>query len=174
MESVSMINYALPGMVVGIAYLLAFNDPPLVLTGTATILIAAYVFRYSPTGVRATIATLQQIDRSIEEASTSLGADLVTTLRTITVPLVLPSLFAGLEVTFTRAMTAISATIFLVSVNWTLITVRILESATELELGNAAAFSVFVIVVVYVVTLGLRGILRLLGLATVQEKTAVY
>ncbi len=174
MESVSMINYALPGIVVGIAYLLAFNDPPLVLTGTATILIAAYVFRYSPTGVRATIATLQQIDRSIEEASTSLGADLVTTLRTITVPLVLPSLFAGLEVTFTRAMTAISATIFLVSVNWTLITVRILESATELELGNAAAFSVFVIVVVYVVTLGLRGILRLLGLATVQEKTAVY
>lgn len=174
MESVSMINYALPGVVVGIAYLLAFNDPPLMLTGTATILIAAYVFRYSPTGVRATIATLQQIDKSIEEASTSLGADMVTTLRKITVPLVLPSLFAGLEVTFTRAMTAISATIFLVSVNWTLITVRILESATELELGNAAAFSVFVIAVVYIVTLGLRGILKLLGLSTIQEKTSVY
>lgn len=174
MEFVSMINYALPGTVVGIAYLLAFNDPPLMITGTAAILIAAYVFRYSPTGIRATIATLQQIDTSIEEASTSLGAGMMTTLRKITVPLVLPSLFAGLEVTFTRAMTAISATIFLISVNWTLITVRILESATELELGHAAAFSVFVIVVVYVVTIGLRGILRMLGLSTVQEKTAVY
>lgn len=174
MESTSMINYALPGTVVGIAYLLAFNDPPLMITGTATILIAAYVFRYSPTGIRSTIATLQQIDPSIEEASTSLGADMVTTVRKVTVPLILPSLFAGLEVTFTRAMTAISATIFLVSVNWTLITVRILESATELELGHAAAFSVFVIVVVYVVTNGLRGILRLLGLSTIQEKTSVY
>lgn len=174
MEFISMINYALPGTVVGIAYLLAFNDPPIMITGTAAILIAAYVFRYSPTGIRATIATLQQIDPSIEEASTSLGAGMMTTLRKITVPLVLPSLFAGLEVTFTRAMTAISATIFLISVNWTLITVRILESATELELGHAAAFSVFVIVVVYVVTMGLRGILRLLGLSTVQEKTAAY
>ena len=71
-------------------------------------------------------------------------------------------------------MTAISATIFLVSVNWTLITVRILESATELELGHAAAFSVFVIVVVYVVTNALRGVLRLMGLSTIQEKTSVY
>ncbi|NLJ80193.1 MAG: iron ABC transporter permease [Firmicutes bacterium] len=174
MEFVSLINYALPGTVVGIAYLLAFNDPPIMLTGTATILIAAYVFRYSPTGLRATIATLQQIDKSIEEASTSLGANMLTTLRKITVPLILPSLFAGLEVTFTRAMTAISATIFLISVNWTLITVRILESATELELGNAAAFSVFVILTVYLVTNALRLVLRLLGLTTLQEKTALY
>lgn len=174
MEFVSMVNYALPGTVVGIAYLLAFNDPPFMITGTATILIAAYVFRYSPTGIRSTIATLQQIDTSIEEASTSLGADMLTTMRKVTVPLVLPALFAGLEVTFTRAMTAISATIFLISVNWTLITVRILESATELELGHAAAFSVFVIIVVYLVSNGLRGILRLLGLSTIQEKTAAY
>lgn len=174
MEFVSMINYALPGTVVGIAYLLAFNGPPIMIAGTMTILVAAYVFRYSPTGIRATIATLQQIDPSIEEASTSLGANTMTTLRKITVPLVLPALFAGLEITFIRAMTAISATIFLVSVDWTLITVRILESATQLELGNAAAFSVFVIVVVYVVTNGLRGLLRLLGLQELQEKTDAY
>ena len=121
-----------------------------------------------------TIATLQQIDKSIEEASTSLGADMLTTMRKVTLPLVLPALFAGLEVTFTRAMTAISAAIFLISVNWTLITVRILESATELELGHAAAFSVFVIAAVYIVTNVLRGILRLLGLSTIQEKTAAY
>ena len=64
---------------------------------------------------------------------------------------------------FIRSMTAISATIFLVSINWTLITVRILENMTELSLGPAAAFSVFVIVVVLLVTTGLDLLLRLMG-----------
>ena len=74
MELVSMINYALPGTIVGIAYLIAFNDPPIELTGTALIIIACYVFRYGPTGIRATVALLQQIDKSLEEASQGLGA----------------------------------------------------------------------------------------------------
>jgi iron(III) transport system permease protein len=158
MEIISMLNYALPGTIVGIAYLLAFNDKPLALTGTATILIACYVFRYSPTGIRTTIALLQQIDRSMEEASASLGANTLTTFRRVMLPLILPAFFAGLGVMFIRAMTAISATIFLVSINWTLITVKILENMTEVALGPAAAFSVFVIVVVLVVV----GLLNLL------------
>jgi iron(III) transport system permease protein len=175
MEIVSMLNYALPGTIVGIAYLIAFNDPPLALTGTAAILIACYVFRYSPSGIRTTVALLQQIDRAVEEASSSLGAGSFTTFRRITLPLVLPALFAGLGVMFIRSMTAISATIFLVSINWTLITVRILENMTELSLGPAAAFSVFVIVVVLVVLgamnlllRGLGGVRAGLGAASVQ------
>jgi iron(III) transport system permease protein len=152
MELVSKLNYALPGTIVGIAYLLAFNDKPLALTGTATILIACYVFRYSPTGIRTTIALLQQIDKSMEEASASLGAGSFTTFRRVMLPLILPAFFAGLGVVFIRSMTAISATIFLVSINWTLITVKILENMTEVALGPAAAFSIFVIVVVVFVT----------------------
>ena len=152
MEVVSMLNYALPGTIVGIAYLLAFNDEPIALTGGATILIACYVFRYSPIGIRTTIALLQQIDKSMEEASASLGAGHFTTFRRIMLPLILPAFFAGLGVVFIRSMTAISATIFLVSINWTLITVKILENMTEVALGPAAAFSVFVIVVVVFVT----------------------
>ncbi|MGH7044408.1 MAG: ABC transporter permease [Acetobacteraceae bacterium] len=163
MEMVSMINYALPGTIVGIAYLIAFNDPPLALTGTALIIIVCYTFRYSPSGIRTTVALLQQIDRGIEEASSSLGAGSFTTFRRITVPLVLPALFAGLGVMFIRSMTAISATIFLVSIHWTLITVRILENMTELSLGPAAAFSVFVIAVVLVVLGGMSLLLRGLG-----------
>ena len=151
MEIVSMINYSLPGTIVGIAYLIAFNDPPVVLTGTALILVACYVFRYSPTGIRTTVALLQQIDPCIEEASEGLGAKSATTFRRITLPLILPAFFAGLGVVFIRSMTAISATIFLVSINWTLITVRILENITELSLGPAAAFSVLVVVIVFVV-----------------------
>ena len=68
----------------------------------------------------------------------------------MTLPLVLPALVAGLSVVFIRSMTAISATIFLVSVSWTLITVRILENMTELSLGAAAAFSVLVVAIVFV------------------------
>jgi len=151
MEMVSMINYSLPGTIVGIAYLLAFNDPPVVLTGTAIIIISCYVFRYGPTGIRTTVAILQQIDPSIEEASFSLGAKSGTTFRRITLPLILPAFFAGLGVVFIRSMTAISATIFLISINWTLITVRILEKMTELELGVAAAFSILVVVIVFAV-----------------------
>ncbi len=160
MEIVTMLNYALPGTIVGIAYLVAFNEPPFLLTGTAAIMIACYVFRYSPTGIRTTVALLQQIDRSIEEASFSLGASSFMTFRRIMLPLIMPAFFAGLSVVFIRSMTAISATIFLVSINWTLITVRILENMTELSLGPAAAFSVFVILVVIVVTSGLNWVLR--------------
>jgi iron(III) transport system permease protein len=160
MEVVSMLNYALPGTIVGIAYLLAFNDEPLALTGTATILIACYVFRYSPIGIRTTIALLQQIDKSMEEASLSLGAGHLLTFRRVMLPLILPAFFAGLGVVFIRSMTAISATIFLVSINWTLITVKILENMTEVALGPAAAFSVFVIVVVVFVTSMLNVLLR--------------
>jgi len=159
MEIVSMINYALPGTIVGIAYLIAFNDPPLALTGGALIIVAAYVFRYSPTGIRSTVALLQQIDRSLEEASASMGAGSGQTFRRITLPLIAPAFFAGLGVVFIRSMTAISATIFLVSLSWTLITVRILENMTELALGPAAAFSVFVIVVVFAVVSGLSALL---------------
>ena len=146
-----MINYALPGTIVGIAYLIAFNDPPIVLTGTALIIVACYVFRYGPTGIRATVALLQQIDKSLEEASQGLGAGSGTTFRRVTLPLILPAFFAGLGVVFIRSMTAISATIFLVSIGWTLITVKILENMTELSLGPAAAFSVFVVAIVFVV-----------------------
>jgi iron(III) transport system permease protein len=158
MEIVSMVNYALPGTIVGIAYLIAFNDPPIVLTGTAVVIVACYVFRYSPTGIRATVALLQQIDPSIEEASEGLGAGSGTTFRRITLPLILPAFFAGLGVVFIRSMTAISATIFLVSIHWTLITVRILENMTELSLGPAAAFSVLVVIIVFVV-IALIGVL---------------
>ena len=166
MEIVSMINYALPGTIVGIAYLIAFNDPPLALTGGALIIVACYIFRYSPTGIRATVALLQQIDRSLEEASASLGAGSGTTFRRVTLPLIAPAFFAGLGVVFIRSMTAISATIFLVSISWTLITVRILENMTELALGPAAAFSVFVIVVVFAVVSGLSLLLSRLRTPT--------
>ena len=161
MELASMINYALPGTIVGIAYLIAFNDPPIELTGTALIIVACYIFRYGPTGIRATIALLQQIDKSLEEASLGLGAGSGTTFRRITLPLIVPAFFAGLSIVFIRSMTAISATIFLVSVSWTLITVKILENITELSLGPAAAFSVLVVAIVFAAMAVIARVMRM-------------
>ncbi len=173
MEITSMVNYALPGTIVGIAYLIAFNDPPIVLTGTALVIVAAYVFRYGPTGIRTTVALMQQIDRSLEEASSGLGATSGTTFRRVTLPLILPAFFAGLGVVFIRSMTAISATIFLVSIGWTLVTVKILENITELALGPAAAFSVLVVAIVFVVVYVIGRVLRRLRAAGAAPVTGL-
>lgn len=158
MEIVSLLNFALPGTVVGIAYIIAFNSSPLILTGTMSILVAAYVFRYDSAGIRSVIASLQQIDTSLEEASLSLGASSAATFRNVTLPLVVPALLAGMKYLFIHSMTAISATIFLVSVSWSLLTARILECMTELQFGNACAFSVVLILLVFL----FNGLLTLL------------
>ena len=129
--------------------IIAFNDKPLVLTGTVWILVAAYLFRYSSAGIRNVIAALTQIDPSIEEASRSLGASSFKTFTSITIPMVLPAVLAGMRYLFIHSMTAISATIFLVSVHWTLITTRILECMTELQFAQACAFSVVLILLVF-------------------------
>lgn len=150
LEIGSMLNYALPGTVVGIAYIIAFNKKPFLLTGTMTILVAAYVFRYYATSIRSVMASLEQIDPTLEEASASLGASTAGTFLHVTVPLVIPAVLTGLRYLFIHSMTAISATIFLVSVRWTLLTSRILESMTELQFTQACAFSIILIIIVFI------------------------
>lgn len=150
MEFSSILSYAVPGTVVGIGYILAFNQPPLILTGTLAILVLAFVFRYVPVGIQNGIAVLKQIDPSIEEAAQNLGADSVTTFRKVTLPLVAPAFFSGLVYAFVRSMTAISAAIFLVSANWNLMTVQILNQVGSGRLGVAAAFSILTIVIVMI------------------------
>ncbi len=161
MEFVSMLNYALPGTVVGIAYVIAFNERPILLTGTMTILVAAYMFRYQAAGIRSVVASLHQIDRSMEEASASLGAGAARTFFRVTLPLIVPALLMGMRYLFIHCMTAISATIFLVSVRWSLLTTRILECMTELQFAQACAFSVVLILLVFVATALMVGLTRL-------------
>lgn len=169
LETVSLLNYTLPGTVVGIAYIIAFNDKPIVLTGTLYILVAAYVFRYSSAGIRNVIAALTQIDPSIEEASRTLGASSVKTFTSVTVPLVLPAILAGMRYLFIHSMTAISATIFLVSVHWTLITTRILECMTELQFAQACAFSIVLIGLVFIAS----GVMNLIARALCRNGDAI-
>jgi iron(III) transport system permease protein len=130
-----------------VSYILAFNVPPVELTGTAAILVICFVFRNMPVGVRSGIATLSQIDRSLDEASLTLGARSLTTVRRVVLPLLRPALVAALVYSFVRAMTAVSAVIFLVSAKYNLATAYIVGRVEAGEFGLAIAYSTVLILV---------------------------
>jgi len=159
MELSSMLSFAVPGTVVGIGYILAFNSRPLLLTGTLLILLLNFIFRYIPVGIQSGVAILRQVDPSIEEAAIDLGADANRTFRKVTLPLMVPAFFSGLIYSFVRAMTAISAVIFLVSSSWHLMTVQIMSQVESGRLGAAAAFSVILVGIILVAILVIRSIL---------------
>ena len=138
---------------------LFFTDQPLALVGTPFIILAAYVVRSLPASVRAGVAALHQIDPSIEEASGILGADSQTTFRKVTLPLITPSLLAGLIFSFTRHMTSLSAIIFLVTARWRIVTASILSEWEQGGVSIAAAYSSLIILVV-LVAIGLITILN--------------
>lgn len=149
----SVLGLAVPGTVVGIGFILAFNQPAwggLIpkLTGTALIIVLAYVVRCIPGSVRSGVAALQQVDEAMEEASASLGASSVTTFGKITMPLIRPAFLTGLIYSFARSMTSLSAIIFLITPRWSIMTAQILNEAETGRFGNAAAYCVVLIAIV--------------------------
>lgn len=144
----SLLSFAVPGTVIGIGYVLAFNEKPFVLTGTAAIIILNLIFRNMPVGIESGVASLKQIDPAIEEASTDLGADSAYTFSKITLPLIKPAFFSGLSYSFVRGMTAVSAIIFLVSARWNHLTALILAQTEIMRLGAASVLSLVLIIIV--------------------------
>jgi iron(III) transport system permease protein len=147
LEFATMLSFAIPGTVLGVAYILAFNVPPIEITGTGLILVVAFVFRNMPVGVRSGIAGLSQIDKSLDEASTTLRARSFTTLWRVVLPLLRPAMVAALVYSFVRSMTAVSAVIFLVSAEYNLATAYIVGRVEAGEFGLAIAYSSVLIVV---------------------------
>ena len=145
----SLLSIAVPGTVIGVGYILAFNTPPIVLTGTATLLIAAFIVRSLPIGIRAGVASLQQIDPAIDEAAADLGASSRQIFFKITLPLIKTAFFSGLIYTFIRSMTSISAVIFLITAKYNLITIAVLDQVESAKFGVASAFSTILILIVY-------------------------
>jgi iron(III) transport system permease protein len=127
-----------------------FMGKPFALVGGAYIIMAAFIVRSLPASVRAGVASLQQIDPSIEEASNILGADAQYTFRKVTLPLILPALLAGLIFSFTRHMTSVSAIIFLVSAKWRIVTASILSEWEQGGVNIAAAYSTLIIAFVMI------------------------
>ncbi|MCP4686493.1 MAG: iron ABC transporter permease, partial [Desulfobacterales bacterium] len=87
MEMMALSGFALPGTVIGVGYIIAFNRPPFLLTGTIWIIILNCVFRFVAVGVEAGISKLHQISVEIEEASADLGADFLTIFFKIVLPI---------------------------------------------------------------------------------------
>lgn len=147
----TLLSFAAPGTILGIGYISVFNTAPLLLTGTAAIIIAAMVVKTLQVGIEAGSNQLRQIDKSIEEAASILGASNTRTFGQVTLPLLKPAFFTAFAYAFTRSLTTLSAVIFLVSANWSLITVTILNQVETLRLGLAAAYCVILIAVVLIV-----------------------
>ncbi len=147
----TMLSFAIPGTVIGVSYILAFNIPPLELTGTGIILVISFIFRNMPVGVRAGIASMSQLDKSLDESSLTLGANSWQTFRRVILPLLRPAILAALVYSFVRAMTAISAVIFLVSAEYDMATSYIIGRVENNDYGLAIAYSTALIVVMLVV-----------------------
>ncbi|MGD8586629.1 MAG: iron ABC transporter permease [Chloroflexota bacterium] len=134
----------------GLGGALTFVGEPLAMVGGAFIILFAYAVRSLPASVRSGVASLQQIDPAIDEASNSLGADAQYTFRKVTLPLVMPAMIAGLIFAFTRHMTSLSAIIFLVSPRWRIVTASILSEWEQGGVSLAAAYATVIIALVLV------------------------
>lgn len=151
LEFSTILSFAVPGTVMGIGYVLAFNSGWIVLTGTASIIVIALVFRNMSVSIRSGVASLQQVDHSMEEAAINMGANTGKVLSSIIFPLIKSSFLAGMIYSFVRAMTAISSIIFLVSPQWPLVVPTILNLLDGARLGAAAAYSTIMIVLIVAV-----------------------
>ncbi|MGH2397866.1 MAG: ABC transporter permease, partial [bacterium] len=169
LEFGSMLSFAVPGTVMGIGYILAFNQGALLLTGTSLILILAFVFRNMPVGIRSGVAAILQIDRSLEEASTMLRANSPTTLRRIVMPLARAALLSGLVFAFVRAMTAVSQVIFLITPAHNLATTQILSYVEYGSLGRGAALASLLTLFMIAVILALYAVNRRFDTRTVGK-----
>lgn len=155
-EFSTMLSFAIPGTVIGVAYIMAFNFPPIELTGTGLILIIVFIFRNMPVGVRGGIAAMSQLDRSLDEASIMLGANSATTLRRVIMPLMGPAILAALTYSFVRAITSVSAVIFLVSARHNMATSFIVGRVENGEYGIAIAYASVLIVTMLAVILAMQ------------------
>ena len=158
-EFLTLVSFAIPGTVIGVSYIVAFNVAPLELTGGMAILVICFVFRNMPVGVRAGIAALAQVDRTLDEASSTLRASTLRTLTKVVVPLLRPAILATLVFSFTHAMTAVSAVIFLATAKYNLATVYIINRVEAGEYALAIAYSSALMLFMLVVLLVMQAII---------------
>ena len=141
-----MLAYAIPGTVVGVGLIIAYNRPPLVLAGTWVILLVSYFIRHLPYPVRACTAMLQQIDTRVEEASISLGVPPFRTFLRVTVPLMFPAIVSGATLAWITTIGELSSSILLYSGPWATMSVAIFTQVFSNHFGTASALASILIV----------------------------
>lgn len=155
-EFSALLAFAIPGTVLGVSYILAFNVPPFELTGTALIIVLCFMFRNLPVGVRAGTAAFKQLDKSLDEASVMLRASSVQTLRHVVLPLLKPALVAALVYSFVRSITTVSAVIFLVTAENELATTYIIGRVGNGDYGVALAYCTVLIILMSLATAAIQ------------------
>ncbi len=158
-EFLGLLPAALPGTVIGVGYILAFNVPPLLMTGTLWILVTSVVFWKFPVAVLAAINALKQIDPAIEEAAVSLGAGTLRTFVRVVLPLLTGTAFSIFIYFFINGMVTVSAVIFLIYPGFNLGSVAILAQVENGYPGVACALGTIILAIVVVAVLGLRALL---------------
>ncbi|MDD0824188.1 iron ABC transporter permease [Mannheimia sp. AT1] len=153
LEFLTLLCFAVPGTVAGVSYIIAFNDAPIYITGTGLIIVLSMVMRNMPVGMRAAVAGLGQLDKSLDEASLSLKGSSFKTIIYIVFPLLKPALLSALVTSFVRAMTTVSAIVFLVTADTRVATSYILNRVEDGEYGIAIAYGSILIVVMMAIIL---------------------
>lgn len=171
-EFSALLAFAIPGTVLGVSYILAFNVPPFELTGTSLIIVLCFMFRNLPVGVRAGTAAFKQLDKSLDEASMMLRAGSVQTLRHVVLPLLKPALVTALVYSFVRAITTVSAVIFLVTAENELATTYIIGRVGNGDYGIALAYCTVLIVLMSLVTAAIQWLVGERSLGRRKAKAA--
>ncbi|MHA1565879.1 MAG: ABC transporter permease, partial [Alphaproteobacteria bacterium] len=146
LDSLLMVPYVVPGVVLGIGFIVAFNTGTLAMTGTGLIIVLVIFIRRLPYAVRSSASILKQISNSVEEAAISLGASPARAFMKITLPLMVPGIVAGAMMAFVTAINELSSSIILYVGGTMTMPVRIYLSVLDGEFGTAAALSTILLV----------------------------
>ena len=136
-----MFPYVIPGSVLGIGLIIAFNKKPLVLVGTSAIMIISYIIRKIPYTVRSGTAFLYQTDPYIEEASINLGVPPLKTFFTVTARMMLPGIISGSVISWITCINELSSSIMLYTGKTSTIAVAIYQEVVRMSDGTAAALA---------------------------------
>ncbi len=172
-EFTTIMALAIPGTIIGLGYVISYNItykipftditliPPL--TGTALIIVVAFIIRSLPVGVRSGMSSLQQIDPSIEEAASILGASSSKVFSSVTIPMIKEAFFSGLIYSFARSMTLVSTIIFLISAKWKLLTPTVMDNIDTGRIGIASAYCTILIIIVSTVMVTMKIFISKMG-----------
>jgi iron(III) transport system permease protein len=141
MDLLIMFPFVIPGAVLGISLIVAFNKQPMILTGTAAIMIIAFVVRKLPYTVRSGSAFLQQMDPSVEEASISLGVSPMKTFVKVTARLMAPGILSGAILSWITCINELSSSVMLYGGKTSTISVAIYTEVVRNSYGTAAALA---------------------------------
>ena len=140
-DTMSMIPYIIPGSVVGIALVIGFNKKPLVLTGTMLIMVVALCIRRIPYTIRSSVAILQQIPITVEEAAISLGCSKMEAFFKATVPMMKNGVLSGAILSWVTIITELSTGVILYNRNTLTLTLAIYTQVSRGSDGPAAALA---------------------------------